>query len=196
MSAEIAPQFAGPWPDGIPATRVELARYLDEVADGSIDALLTRCEPWTVRDVTIHVTETFRRFRRMLEAGRAGDFTPPFSPDELDAENLRAVAAFTGDAVSELTTAVSLFLDDLADPDEPMPHQLGTLPAGLQVHFGLMDIAMHHEDVCAAAGLVYRPSAETIAALLPMTERLFGMPPDQEDPWALMVFGSGRLPVG
>lgn len=195
MSSDVAPSFAGPWPDGVALTRRELSGYVDDVADGSLDALATRCSPWLVRDVTIHVAETFRRFQRMLDQGRGGDFTPPFTPDELDAENLRAVAAFTGDPVDALVTAVNGFLDDVDDLDEPMPHQLGTLPAGLQVLFGLMDITMHHDDVRSAAGDGYRPEPETIEAVLAVAERLFGMPADQADPWLVMLTGSGRLPV-
>jgi len=152
MNALVAPQFAGPWPDGIALTRDELSRYVNDVADGSLDALATRCSPWSVRDVTIHLAETFRRFQRMLDHGRSADFTPPFTPEELDAENLRAVESFTGDPVEALTAAASSFLDGLDSPDEPMPHQLATLPTGLQVLFGLMDISIHHDDVLSAAG--------------------------------------------
>ena len=51
---------------------------------------------------------------------------------------------------------------------------------------------MHHDDVLSVTGRRYRPQEDTIAAVLPVAERLFGMPPDQDDPWALMVLGSGR----
>ncbi len=195
MNAEVSPQLLGPWPDGTQATRVELAAYVDEVADGSLDPLPTRCEPWSVRDVTVHLTETFRRFQRMLDQGRTGDFTPPFGLGELDAENQRAVDAFTGDATDALVIAVSGFLDELGSLDEPVPHQMGTLPAGLQVLFGLLDLALHHDDVAAAAGRSYRPAPETVEAVAVVAERLFGMPPDQPDPWPLIVVGSGRPPV-
>ena len=88
----IAPPMAGPWSDGaVSAARRELSRYLDEVADGSLDELATGCVPWTGRDVTIHLAETFDRFSRMLAQGRHGDFTPPFGPDVLD-DNPRLVA--------------------------------------------------------------------------------------------------------
>lgn len=191
----MSPPLAGPWPDGIAATRNELSSYIDDVADGSLDALATRCTPWSVRDVTIHLAETFRRFQRMLDQGRSGDFTQPFTPEELDAENLRAVESFTGDAGGALVTAVNAFLDELNGLDEPMPHQVGTLPTGLQVLFGLMDISIHHDDVLAAAGRQYRPPTETIDAIVPVAERLFGMPPDQPDPWGVILIGSGRIRV-
>ena len=194
MSDRIAPTVAGPWPDGIAATRLELTRYLDDIGSGALDALPTRCVPWTVRDITIHLTETFRRFGKMLDQGRRGDFTPPFAQDELDAENLRAVAAFRGHPSIELVAAVTGFLDAIVDLDEPVPHQFGTLPVGLQVLFGLMDIVMHHDDVLAADGRSYRPSSDALGALTVVGERLFGMPPDQDDPWLVMLTGAGRPP--
>ena len=190
-----ASPFAGPWPDGIASTRVELRRFLDDVADGSLDDLATGCAPWTGRDVTIHLAETFLRFRRMLDQGRTGDFTPPFTPAELDAENLRAVDSFSGDAVAALEVAATGFLDDLDGLDEPVPHQLATIPAGLQVLFGLMDIAIHHDDVLVPAGRRYRPAPETVEAIVPVVERLFGVAPGEEDPWALILVGSGRPPI-
>ena len=64
-------------------------------------------------------------------------------------------------------TAANGFLDDVTDLDEPVPHQLATIPAGLQVLFGLMDLAMHHDDVLSVTGHRYRPQADTIAAVLP-----------------------------
>ena len=192
MISPVEPHLAGPWPDGTMLVRAELASYLDDVAGGALDALPTRCDPWTVRDVTVHLAETFRRFERTLDQGRAGDFTAPFTPDELDAENLRAVAAFSGDPVDALTAAVDGFLDRVEDLDEPMPHQLSTVPVGLVVLFGLLDITMHHDDVLAAAGRRYQPPPDTIAAVVVVAERLFGMPADLPDPWLLMVAGSGR----
>lgn len=193
MTDSVAPELVGPWPDGIEASRLELSRYIADVADGSLDDLPTRCEPWTGRDVTIHMAETFRRFQRTLAQGRGGDFTPPFTPDELDAENLRAVAAFAGDPIVELVAAAAGFLDAIDDLAEPVPHQLGTIPVGLEVLFGLMDLAMHHDDVLAAAGRSYQPAPESVDAILAVAERLFGMPPGLEDPWPVMVAGSGRL---
>jgi uncharacterized protein (TIGR03083 family) len=175
-------------------SRTELAAYVDDVADGSLDDEPTRCAPWTVRDVTAHLAATFQRFQTMLDQGRSDDFTPPFTPEELDDENLRAVESFSGEPLEALVTAANGFLDDVTDLDEPVPHQLATIPAGLQVLFGLMDIVLHHDDVISVAGRRYRPWLETIATILPVAERLFGMPPDQPDPWAVIVIGAGRPP--
>jgi uncharacterized protein (TIGR03083 family) len=189
----IATPMAGPWSDGaVPAARQELARYLDDVADGSLDGLVTGCVPWTGRDVTVHLAETFRRFSRMLDQGRRGDFTPPFTPDELDAENLRAVEDFTGEPVEALRSAAGRFLDEVDDLDEPVPHQLGTIPTGLLVLFGVLDLALHHDDVLVPAGRRHRPEPSTLEAVRPVIVRLFGVDPGQDDPWAVIVVGSGR----
>ncbi|HKY13335.1 MAG TPA: maleylpyruvate isomerase family mycothiol-dependent enzyme [Microthrixaceae bacterium] len=189
----IPPPFSGPWPDGHAALRIELDRYLDDVRGGAVDGLITTCDPWTVRDVTAHLTQTFRRFTHMVEQGRNGDFTPPFPPEELDAENLRAVAEFTGNPTAELPIAAHEFLELVDDLDEPVPHQLGTLPMGLQVLFGLFDLAMHHHDVLAAAGGTYEPTSAALEAIRAMGERLFQLPSDV--PWETIVAASGRAPI-
>ena len=91
MTSTIPPHLLGPWPEGITLSRHELGSYVDDVADGSLDDQPTRCSPWSVGDVTRHLAATFQRFQLMLDQGRAGDYTPPFSPAELDDENLHAV---------------------------------------------------------------------------------------------------------
>jgi uncharacterized protein (TIGR03083 family) len=194
MSPAIPEHLQGPWPDGVALSRLELQGYVTDVDGGSLDDEPTRCTPWSVRDVTAHLAATFQRFHRMLVQGRSGDFTPPFTPDELDEENRRAVESFEGQPLDELVVAANAFLDEVADLDEPVPHQLATVPVGLQILFGLMDIALHHDDVVSVDGRRYRPELETIDAIVPVAERLFGMPPDQPDPWAIIVIGSGRPP--
>jgi len=193
---EIAPELAGPWPDALELTRRELASYLDAVADDATDALPTRCAPWTVRDITIHLAETFRRFADMVAQGRAGNFAKPFAREELDAENLRAVESFDpdADAVAALREQGARFLDavDEANVDEAVPHQMGPLPMSLQIAFGLMDLAVHHDDVEAARGGSYRPSDEAIAVMVEVGHREFGFPNDLPDPWPALIAGSGR----
>jgi uncharacterized protein (TIGR03083 family) len=194
---DIDPNFAGPWPDALELTRAELASFIDAVSDGASDDLPTRCQPWTVRDVTVHVAETFKRFARMTEQGRVGDFTPPFAREDLDQENLRAVAEFDGDAVEALREHGNRFLDlvDPANLDEPIPHQMGVLPIGLQINFGLMDLAVHHDDVEAARGGTYAPPSGALDAIVEVAHREFGMPTDLPDPWPLLIMGSGRTPA-
>jgi hypothetical protein len=100
------------------------------------------------------------------------------------------LAALERDAL--FTRQADAFLDAVDDLDQPMPHQLGVVPAGLVVLFGLMDLAMHHDDVTAAADRRYRPPRPTIDAISPVVERLFGVPLPADDPWPTMVIGSGR----
>lgn len=190
--ATIAPPLQGPWPDGRAVLRREVDAYLADVADGALDGLSTRCEPWTVADVTTHLAETFLRFNRMIDQGRSGDFTPPFANDQLDAENQRAVDTFDGDPVAALGEQVDALLTRCTDLDEPVPHQVGTVPAGLQVLFGLFDVTAHHDDVLAAAGRRYVLPDDVVTTMLPMAQRLFGIPADVDAPATVLIVGSGR----
>lgn len=186
------PPLQGPWPDGRGLLRREVDAYLADVADGSLDRLATRCEPWTVADVTTHLAATFLRFNRMIDQGRRGDFTPPFAMDELDGENLRAVEAFTGDPTQALVEQTDGLLLRCTDLDEPVPHQAGTIPVGLQVLFGLLDTVVHHDDVLSAAGRRYVLPDDVVATLLPVGQRLFGIAPDVDDPATVIIVGTGR----
>jgi uncharacterized protein (TIGR03083 family) len=190
--SQIAPQLAGPWPDVLVSTRHEVDAYLADVGGGALDGEPSACEGWSVRDVTAHLAATFTRFDAMLRQGRTGDFTAPFAPENLDDENERAVRDFEGDPATVLRDSATSFLDAVDDPDEPVPHQLGTLPAALQVMFGLMDTSMHHDDALFSTGRRYRPSDDAVAAMAVAAERLFQLPPPTGDPWPLLVAGSGR----
>jgi uncharacterized protein (TIGR03083 family) len=190
--AQIAPHFAGPWPDTVALTRREVDAYLAEMGDGALDGEPSACEGWTVRDVTAHLAATFTRFDAMLRQSRAGDFSAPFAPEQLDEENERAVRDFEGDQLTVLRESATSFLGAVGDLDEPIPHQLGTLPAALQVMFGLMDTSMHHDDALFSTGRRYRPSDDAVAAMAVAAERLFQLPPPAGDPWPLLVAGSGR----
>jgi uncharacterized protein (TIGR03083 family) len=179
-------RFAGSWPDIREQVRAELDAYAAAVA--SIDGRLpTRCPPWTVTDVTRHLAATFERFVAMLEQGRRGDLSPPFPRERLDEENLRAVEQFSGDPDTRLRAAAERFLGLGADPDEPMPHQLGTIPVGAQLVFALTDLAVHHDDVAHAAGERYQPPPEVVETLV-ATYRRLGFWEESDAPgWAALV---------
>ena len=183
--------LGGGWPDSSPLVRRELGAFLATAAE--IDPTLpTRCRPWTAADVTTHVGESFARFTRMLEQGRRGDLTPPFAKEEMDAENLRAVVAFDGDPVRHLESSVNAFLRLVDDPDEIMPHQRGPIPVGLQLQFGLGDLAVHHDDIAVAAGSSYTPEQDVVDMLVDGYRRLGSWGPVDEPVWELFVEGRGE----
>jgi uncharacterized protein (TIGR03083 family) len=172
-------------------SRRELAKYLAAAADPAVAELPTRCAPWTVKDLTAHLAATFRRFADLLDASRAGDFSAPFAREELAAENLRAVREFDGDALAELDLQATRFLDAVAAPNELIAHQFGPIPVGLQVMFGLNELAVHQDDLAQAAGGSYRPEGEVVVALATMYGRVFGLP-DGDDLWTRLLTATGR----
>lgn len=188
----VAERFRGPWPDAGELVERELARYLATAADRRNAELPTRCPPWTVSEVTTHLAATFERFNRMLARGRAGDLNRPFERDELSAQNLRAVESFEGDPLQRLDDETMRFVRSLGDPEEIMPHQFGPIPVALQMLFGLNELAIHHDDIAAAAGGRYRPDADVLEALELVRERALGGLAGTDDPWADILTASGR----
>lgn len=187
-----APHLRGPWPDGRPLLRREVAAYLADVADGSIDHLPTRCAPWTVADVTAHLAVSLLRFNAMIDQSRNGDLSPPFAPELIDEENLEAVAMFDGDPVQALADEAEGLLERTTDLLEPVPHQIGVMPAGLQILFGLLDVCMHHDDVLDAAGRRYAVPEEVVVVARPVAFNLFGVSSDEVDLATALIVGSGR----
>ena len=182
---------AVPWPDAISWSLQELRLYLAAAADPGIQARRTRCLPWTVPDLTAHLAATFRRFVDQLDKARAGNLDPPFPPDQLPAVNLRAVGDFRVDPLTELSQQARRFLGSVGRVDELIGHQRGPIPAGLQVMFGLNELAVHHDDLAHAAGGSYRPRREVVAALATMYGAVHGMS-SGPDPWASLLQATGR----
>lgn len=183
-------------PFDVPAehVRAELAAYLADAAHPAAQSRPTRCPPWTVRDVSAHLAETFARFNRLLAQSRAGDMTPPFGPMELSAENLRRVAAFTGDPLEALAREATTFLDAVTDQDELIAHQFGPIPMRLQLGFALSELAVHHDDIANAMRQTYEPAPETTALLAQLWTELGGLPiPEPTDTdWKRILRRSGR----
>lgn len=172
----------------------ELTSYMGTASDPPLRELPTRCPPWTVHDLTAHLAETFARFNRMLERGRTEDLRPPFARDDLPRLNLEAVARFEGDALARLRAEATSFIGAVTDLTELMPHQFGPIPVGLQVLFGLNELAIHHDDAAAAAGGGYRPPEAVVEALVPVWERALTGLPDERDSWRAIIRASGRTP--
>ena len=185
------PRYGGPWPLAIPQARAELQGYLSAATAPGLAPKQSLCPAWTVSQVTAHLAATFARFAGQLAKSRGGDLSPPFAPDELSAQNLRAVAAFTDDPVRELQAQAARFLGMVTDPAEPMAHQRGPIPAGLQVLFGLSELAVHHYDVTAPFGPGYRPP-DPVPELLLGTFAQIAALPGGTDPWHRILRMSGR----
>jgi uncharacterized protein (TIGR03083 family) len=191
---QVAAWAAGDWPLRADILRSEADAYVSTVRDQSLWDLPTRCPPWTVSDVTRHLAATFHRYVELLRRSRRGDFRPPFKPEDLAEENLRAVREFNGDPISSTCEEVARFISLADDPAEPMINQRGTIPVGLQMCFGINEFAIHHDDVAAARGGSYRPSDEVVGVLIEMWRALTGgeTPPDGIDHWAWILAESGR----
>lgn len=188
---EVAPAFVGPWPLCGDLLRRETDAFVLEQVD---PALPTRCAPWTVADVRKHIAATFYRFNELLRRGRVDNFVQPFAPDELDAENQRAIDAWpTGrDPSRAVCEQVGRFLALAVDADAPMPHQRGVIPVGLQMRWGLADVVIHHDDIAGAQGREYEPEPDVVNAIVPAYEALGGAHAPRQDRWAWILERSGR----
>lgn len=187
-----APELAGPWPYAPGLLQHELDRYLADARQPATWHLPTRCQSWTVRDISVHLLCTFDRFRQLLARGRAGDYSSPFPPGQLAAENQLAVRSYQGtDPCGQLRAAAEAFITALREGEELMPHQLGPIPVALQVLFGISELAIHHDDVAVAAGYRYQPAPETLATLRVMWQHRSGR---KLASWDHILRASGRKP--
>jgi uncharacterized protein (TIGR03083 family) len=195
MAISDYPPSAIPWPMAVDWSAIELGGYLAAAADPAIQHVATRCPPWTVRDLTAHLAATFGRFADQLDRAGAGDLTAPFGPDDLSRENLRAVGLFRGDPLQALEQQAGRFLGQArrSGAGRLMGHQRGPVPVGLQVLWGLSELAVHHDDVSDAAGSSYRPGDRVVAALVGMKEVIDGLPA-ADDPWLAYLRSTGRDP--
>lgn len=187
------PAAAVPWPAAIDWSSAELRSYLADAADPGAAQLPTRCPPWTVSDLTAHLAATFQRFADQLARARAGSLAPPFERDQLSSENLRAVREFRGDSVQALADHAQRFLRGATagSAADLMGHQLGPIPVGLQVMFGLSELVVHHDDLAAATGHSFRPADEIVTALAAMRTAAGGLA-DGTDTWLAVLRGTGR----
>ncbi len=191
-------RYRGPWPAVNDLIAVEFDRYLADAERPELRSATTGCAPWTGDELTAHIVETFGRFSAMLTRARAGDFTPPFERDGLSAENHRAVVDFDRDPVAALRPAVEGFCSAATDPEEPMAHQFGPIPVGLQAAFGLAELALHHLDLVAPSGEVYRPDDDLVAVRIAASYEpvlATGGLLDATDPWAALLDATGRRPT-
>jgi uncharacterized protein (TIGR03083 family) len=190
----IASWAQGEWPLRTDLLRAEADAYIRDARAPEIKDLPTRCPPWSVNDLTKHLAATFHRYVELLRRSRTGDFRAPFQPEDLPAENLRAVEEFTGDPVEAVCEEVARFIELSTDPAEPMINQRGTIPVGLQVLFGINEFAIHHDDLAGARGSSYRPPDPVVEVLRQTWKALTvgDAPLADADPWAWILDRSGR----
>lgn len=172
-----------------------LRRELDAVvADPADGDLLTRCDPWTVSDVYRHLAATFYRYDELLRRARDGRMEPPFGPDDLPAENQRAVDGFPPglDPRRSLCEHASRFIAMATDLDELMPSHKGVWRVALQLGLGLAELAIHHDDIARARGGTYRPADDVCAAIVAAYEQLGRGSSEGGDVWAWILRASGR----
>lgn len=185
--------FRGPWSDVRDLVLAELTAYLHTAARPELRTAASRCEPWSGDQLTAHLAETFARFTRMLRQSRAGDLTAPFAPEGLDQENRRAVEEFVGDPLAALDTEARGFCELVADPEELMAHQFGPIAVGLQMRFGLADLAIHHDDLLVGTGARYEPPPEVVDTLVTGWQSAFGFDAGRGAArWPALLSASGR----
>jgi uncharacterized protein (TIGR03083 family) len=189
----IEERFVGDWPLPTSLLLGECDAYITDARLVRLQPLPTRCPPWTVLDITTHLAATFHRFAELLRRARSGESRPPFAPDALSEENLRAVREFTGDPHRTLCEEVRRFCELATDPQEPTINQHGMIPIGLQMSWGLSELAVHHDDIAHAGGSGYRPSDDAIQVIVTSYGPLSrGMPDADADRWEWILRASGR----
>ena len=184
-----------PWPMVADWSADELDGYLAAAGDPAIQGLPTRCAPWAVSDLTAHLAQTFRRFADQLDRASAGDLTSPFGAGDLSRENRRAVENFRGDPLRALGQQAGRFLGAARHwpAGRLMGHQRGPVPVGLQVIWGLSELAVHHDDLAVATGTRYRPGERVVATLAAAKEAIDGFH-GGDDSWLEYLRSTGRDP--
>lgn len=191
MTPEVAPAFVGPWPLCSELLRAEV----DALVRYQVDATLpTRCAPWTVGDVRKHVAATFYRYNELLRRGRVQNFADPFAVEDVPAENQRAIDNWpvARDPDKAMCEQVGRFLELAVDPEALMPNQRGVIPIGLQMRWGLAELAIHHDDIARASGSTYQPEQTVVTAIVPAFEALVDLRAPADDRWAWILAESGR----
>jgi len=78
-------------------------------------------------------------------------------------------------------------------PGRLMGHQRGPVPVGLQVLWGLSELAVHRDDLAGAMASSYRPSDAVVAALVATKQAIDGFEAGG-DPWLAYLRSTGRDP--
>jgi len=190
-------------------------RALSEVTMG-VDAdrwAVRACGTWTIEEVARHVLAVADWYHAWLDRGLAGDGSPPFTSDELEARNAQELArrvAVPGNvAIEQFTERAASYGARVRDAwDTPYGFPSGTVTAGLHLAVAAAEWHLHAWDVARAVGREHRPGdpetllnavidcfavarggveGNMLRTFAPAVAR-FG------DPWASLLRRSGRRP--
>ncbi|MEB3071459.1 TIGR03086 family metal-binding protein [[Mycobacterium] vasticus] len=172
-----------------PIHRIVLAATVDVVAAvaGEDLSLPTPCAGWDLAALLAHMTVQHRGFA--AAARGAGDDLAIWQPETV-------TDAVVADPAGAYRAAVADVLDAFAGLDSlersvVLPELGGAAPASLAIGFHLVDYVVHGWDVAAALGRRYEPSAEVVAATVPLA---FEVPDGDYRAAATSPFGPA-LPV-
>lgn len=171
------------------------------------------CGRWTIEEVARHVLAVADWYHEWLDRGLAGDPSPPFAYDDLEARNTDALARLADVAgpvaIERFTARAGAYGERLRDAwNVPFGFPSGTVTAGLHAAVAAAEWHLHTWDVARATGRDHRPfDPETLLnavidcfavarggvernmmrTLAPAAAR-FG------DPWRSLLRRSGRRP--
>jgi uncharacterized protein (TIGR03083 family) len=170
------------------------------------------CGAWSACELSRHVAAVADWYHDWLDRAEDGDPAPPFSVQELAAENEQAKARLTGldgpAAVERFVARARAYRERLSqDWDLPFGYPRGTVTAGLHAGVAACEWHLHAWDLSGAVGDAHRPSdpaalytaagaclaaaqggvkGRLADALVPLGARL--------RPWEALLRRSGRAP--
>ena len=120
------------------------------------------CGLWTGADLAGHLVTVIGWYHDWLDRGLAGEVTPRFGIDELDAQTASALAGLPlGDGPSRMTrfsSEADRYADRLIEHwDAPFAYPRGLVIAGLHAGVAATEWHLHAWDFAQARGEVYEP---------------------------------------
>lgn len=159
------------------------------------------CAGWSATDLAGHILIVAGWWHSWLDRAQQGDSEPPFAWADLDAEtgsSLAALPAGTGPdriaAWRPLAESYAARIPDAWDlPFGAPPATVSVVPLTVGAHAALaaMEWNIHAWDLASARGEDFTPRS---GAVLEQGLRVFGVPPQEGDPWHAVLTVSGRTP--
>jgi hypothetical protein len=135
-----------------------------------------------VRGVVVHIASCLAWYAHDLAAGPSESAGPvPQWPEDAGAADLLRELGIAADVLARVVTT--------ATPEDRGWHPWGVADAAGFAAIGIAELALHTQDVASALGLPWTPPAGPVAATL---ARLFPDVPAGGDPWAAMLWATGR----